>query len=539
MAETKNKIYSNLNLVEFIDALKGNIDLVLPLYQRDASWSEELRKSFLKKIDKDKTFLNSIILVKKCDDSLKFEVVDGQQRLLSLLINDESDLQKPLEIQINSYCLRLIREFDEFLDIDPIQTTCNKQRLENAYFNWIVYDNMPSGELLFQNINIDTRKLSVFDEFIGRAFQTDTNNEKFKFVKALKNAVAMDQLGYNYNLSQLKDFKDTVSVPFDPVDYDWTLRLLLGHCVSFTFPKAKFNNIKMQNIVNDNLRNELKTAQPNVIESIRENLAKLTEAITQNRLFLSRRHARSCCQGENFVIDKFQLLQIYLMSYDTWLPADKCRDLFKLYLENPVDEQHNNAITFVTQNLDLSEKFESKAKSFERKDLCLGDWLLFYALNFLEDEDEGKTIFINAAKNIQVSNGTLEKIFEQIFKEMKEQYSIKKFKFPRYSGEIEHFVAQRNSSSSIDETLINSYANLCLIPNGINQSLRDQSISQKAKIICKQNSESKETLLPKLTFTALAVTKLKNDEERILNVLNDFWLNFTKEMQYKLKSMDN
>lgn len=95
----------------------------------------------------------------------------------------------------------------------------------------------------------------------------------------------MDQLGYNYNLSQLKDFKDTISVPFDPVDYDWTLRLLLGHCVSFTFPKAKFNNIKMQNIVNDNLRNELKTAQPNVIESIRENLAKLTEAITQNRLF--------------------------------------------------------------------------------------------------------------------------------------------------------------------------------------------------------------------------------------------------------------
>lgn len=70
MAETKNKIYSNLNLIEFIDALKGNIDLVLPLYQREASWSEKLRKSFLKKIDKDKTFLNSIILVKKCDDSL-------------------------------------------------------------------------------------------------------------------------------------------------------------------------------------------------------------------------------------------------------------------------------------------------------------------------------------------------------------------------------------------------------------------------------------------------------------------------------------
>lgn len=124
MAETKNKIYSNLNVVEFIDALTGNIDLILPLYQRDASWSEELRKSFLKKIDKNKTFLNSIILVKKCDDSLKFEVVDGQQRLLSLLINDESDLQKPLEIQINSFSLRLIREFDEFLDIDPIQITC-------------------------------------------------------------------------------------------------------------------------------------------------------------------------------------------------------------------------------------------------------------------------------------------------------------------------------------------------------------------------------------------------------------------------------
>ena len=536
MAETKNKIYSNLNVVEFIDALTGNIDLILPLYQRDASWSEELRKSFLKKIDKDKTFLNSIILVKKCDDSLKFEVVDGQQRLLSLLINDESDLQKPLEIQINSYCLRLIREFDEFLDIDPIQTTCNKQRLKNAYFNWIVYDNMPSGEQLFQNINIDTRKLSVFDEFIGRAFQTDTNNEKFKFVKALKNAVAMDQLGYNYNLSQLKDFKDTVSVPFDPVDYDWTLRLLLGHCVSFTFPKAKFNNIKMQNIVNDNLRNELKTAQPNVIESIRENLAKLTEAITQNRLFLSRRHAKSCCQDTN--IDEFQLLQIYLMSYDTWLPTDKCRDLFKLYLENPDNPQQdkNKAITFVIQNLDLSKNFKSKAKSFKRKDLCLSDWLLFYALNFL---DEGKTIFIKAAKDIQVSNGTSAEIFEQIFKEMKEHYSIKKFKFPRYSGEIEHFVAQRNSTSSIDETLINSYANLCLIPNGINQSLRDLSISQKANIICKQNKESKEIFPPKLTFTALAVTKLKNDEERILNVLNDFWLNFTKEMQYKLKSMDN
>ena len=213
---------------------------------------------------------------------------------------------------------------------------------------------------------------------------------------------------------------------------------------------------------------------------------------------------------------------------------------FKLYLENPGDKQHNNAITFVTQNLDLSEKFESNAKSFERKDLCLGDWLLFYALNFL---DEGKTIFIKAAKDIQVSNGTSAEIFEQIFKEMKEQYSIKKFKFPRYSGEIEHFVAQRNSSSSIDETLINSYANLCLIPNGINQSLRDQSISQKAKIICKQNSESKETLLPKLTFTALAAKKLEDelnsDEEKLLNVLNDFWLNFTKEMQYKLKSMDN
>ncbi|WP_304468746.1 hypothetical protein [uncultured Parasutterella sp.] len=415
--------------------------------------------------------------------------------------------------------------------------------LENAYFNWIVYDNMPSGEQLFQNINIDTRKLSVFDEFIGRAFQTDTNNEKFKFVKALKNAVAMDQLGYNYNLSQLKDFKDTISVPFDPVDYDWTLRLLLGHCVSFTFPKAKFNNIKMQNIVNDNLRNELKTAQPNVIESIRENLAKLTEAITQNRLFLSRRHARICCQDTNIV--EFQLLQIYLMSYDTWLPTDKCMDLFKLYLENPDNPQQdkNKAITFVTQNLDLSKKFESKAKSFERKDLCLGDWLLFYALNFLEDEDEGKTIFINAAKNIQVSNGTFEKIFKQIFTEMKEQYSNKKFKFPRYSGEIEHFVAQRNSSSSIDETLINSYANLCLIPNGINQSLRDQSAFRKAEIICAPNSESKETLLPKLTFTALAAKKLEDelnsDEEKLLNVLNDFWLNFTKEMQYKLKSMDN
>ena len=50
MVETKNKIYNNQNLVEFIDAQKGNIDLILPLYQRDASWSEELRKSFLKKI---------------------------------------------------------------------------------------------------------------------------------------------------------------------------------------------------------------------------------------------------------------------------------------------------------------------------------------------------------------------------------------------------------------------------------------------------------------------------------------------------------
>lgn len=537
MVETKNKIYNNQNLVEFIDALKGNIDLILPLYQRDVSWSEELRKSFLKKIDKDKTFLNSIVLVKKCDNSLKFEVVDGQQRLLSLLINDESDLQKPLEIQINSYRLRLIREFDEFLDIEPIQITCNIRRLENAYFNWIVYDNEPSGEQLFQSINIDTRKLSVFDEFIGRAFQADTNSEKFKFVKALKNAVARDQLGYDYDPCQLKDFTDKISVPFDPVDFDWTLRLLLGHCVSFTFPKAKFNNIKMQNIVNDNLRKELKTAQPNVIESIRENLAKVTDAITQNRLFLSRRHAKSCCQDTNFVIDKFRefrLLQIYLMSYDTWLPTDKCRDLFKLYLENP---DNPKAITFVIQNLDLSKNFKNKTKYFDRKDLFLGDWLLFYALNFLGDED--KTIFIKAAKDIQVSNGTSAEIFEQIFKEMKEQYSIKKFKFPRYSGEIEHFVAQRNSSSSIDETLINSYANLCLIPNGINQSLRDQQISQKAKIICKQNSESKEIFLPKLTFTALAVTKLKNDEERILNVLNDFWLHFTKEMQYKLKSMDN
>lgn len=56
MAETKNKIYSNLNVVEFIDALTGNIDLILPLYQRDASWSEELRKSFLKRSTRIRRF---------------------------------------------------------------------------------------------------------------------------------------------------------------------------------------------------------------------------------------------------------------------------------------------------------------------------------------------------------------------------------------------------------------------------------------------------------------------------------------------------
>ena len=88
----------------------GNNQYIIPPYQRQYSWQEEqcselfedLKRAFLE-YSKDGYFLGNIIIAKNSDDKNKLEVIDGQQRLITLTLfikvlltqdNENDDLKK-------------------------------------------------------------------------------------------------------------------------------------------------------------------------------------------------------------------------------------------------------------------------------------------------------------------------------------------------------------------------------------------------------------------------------------------------------------
>lgn len=160
----------------------------------------------------------------------------------------------------------------------------------------------------------------------------------------------------------------------------------------------------------------------------------------------------------------------------------------------------------------------------------------FLLINYKEGR-KAEDIFLDSWKNAWVSLVTLgvslnevnEETAKEIFDKLKEIYSLedKPVKIiPRFSGEIEHWVARNVTGTTTDLSpkLIETFGNLCLIPQGVNQSIGNETPQNKAG---KLNQSDIQNFLPKLTFTILSTAKLSGITlDNLMIFLNIFWSEF-------------
>lgn len=114
----------NQNLIEFFeeeishysDEQTPTLSFTVPLYQREYAWGVEEKKLFCDTLKSDKSceFLGTIIL-QRSDNPFIFEIIDGQQRLTTLL-NLNSSGKDPIygTFKVENKKISLQRSFDKW-----------------------------------------------------------------------------------------------------------------------------------------------------------------------------------------------------------------------------------------------------------------------------------------------------------------------------------------------------------------------------------------------------------------------------------------
>lgn len=446
MKEIKKPIVRiNLNLQEFFEAEKSGLRInddeiltfVIPLYQREYSWAESEIKSFTDQFKNNEScFLGSIIL-QRTSEPYSFEIIDGQQRLTTLLNLSSSNKDSIYGIfKLDDRKIRLIREFDKWKeDKKHIKSYEKEAELYNhatkATFNWIVYDdNKVSSETLFQRINIDSKPLSVFDEFKALFIQSETKCMtsgptkpiQWKKIENLltRKCQKNPDLG-NFSLASIfgENNDKNLQYEFNGFDHDWLLRQFLAICYyivldsdGFTdhnFYKQSKSNLNKNDPFREALRTQkFKLSKSKALVSFVERYSSelksviniLTGGIEKQDLLINRNQI-SILSQEKISENKLLLLslQIFAMSFQTWLSEnsyDQCALIFKNYYEKIKDKQK-----------------DGQAYKLDRNDIENISFTTIVSLLKFKDS-KGKISETNLFKSLQEFQLLKDKGFEQV-----------------------------------------------------------------------------------------------------------------------------
>ena len=382
----KPKVRINQNLIEFFEEELLNhgkeqdptLALTIPLYQREYSWGPDEKKLFSDSLKNNSgcTFMGTIIL-QTGDCPCTFEVIDGQQRLTTLL-NLNSRNKNPIygTFKFKNKKISLERSFDKW-ERDQTQEEVQTSLIETdeiilrAKFNWIVYTKDSSGdksssETLFQRINIDSKLLSVFDEFKALYIQAESREDiqKPKEVISWKkienlfvtNSYENKECG-KLSLDEIlkNGYKNNLLYEFDEFDHEWLLRQFLAICYQIlsTNPKdRKFyqdnkSTLKDKDPIRKKIR-EIKFFTSCSNEELSKGfqigkvISTLIQGIENNEILISRHQLTepsinalqegiSKKQTDNSAIFLLLSFQIFAMSFQTWLSSNNYDQCFLIY----------------------------------------------------------------------------------------------------------------------------------------------------------------------------------------------------------------
>lgn len=382
----KPDVKINQNLIEFFEDELNNyrekqeptLTLTIPLYQREYAWGPDEKKLFSDnlKYESRSSFMGTIIL-QRGDNPFTFEVIDGQQRLTTLL-NLNSQGKDPIygTFKLKNKKISLGRIFDKWKEDQTQENFQSSLReadeiIKKAKFNWIIYPEdisreKTSSETLFQRINIDSKLLSVFDEFKAHYIQAEYREhiselkesipwkriEKLFVINNYKNIIP-ENLSIDNFLN--KDSDSNLFCEFDEFEHEWLLRQFLAICYQIlsTNPKDRKFYRENKSMLNDRdpIRKEIRDTKfftscsnkelPKGFQ-IGKVISTLIQGIQNNEILISRHQLKdlsinSLQKGNTQKpADKdalFLLLsfQIFAMSFQTWLSSNSYDQCFLIY----------------------------------------------------------------------------------------------------------------------------------------------------------------------------------------------------------------
>lgn len=566
------------------------VELQIPLFQRDLSWDQSLISEFKASYEDQETFLGTIVLLEspqlqESSCKKKFIVIDGQQRLSALFTSDFNDpaLQKGIKISIDGLKTEYVSYSREFFAWKDGETEVQEVSflslgIKNAKFNWVVYSSdYSNAEQIFEKINVDSKELSTFDTFKAYCIRNGIIPTEGTFWKNLKNSVALQLIGDNTGFSKEKDkyekdpegwlFSTGPGFEFDEEDFEWRLRQLLAIACFAANPQEKKYYLaeKRDCKSNDALKEKWKESATNQknLKNIFDKFEKIQNGVKEKDLLIRRPNIELAdTHARNPLLFDFQ---VYSMAYDYWISSNNCAYLFKNFVEHS-DSGETNEVEICKKTIEdlyaedflqnatgsleelkkvlrpLTRLVEIKklklAKRPSRRELWISDWLLLYCLT---QHNEIHGAFLNAwnkANDIinifedQKSDGN--KIFEEPRSIYGQDGSLKGG-IPSYCDQVEHWVAQENHQNATPQFL-NWFGNLCLIPGSDNASLSNQPIDGKTNYIEKYCRDLSRYYLPKLVFTSLVTKQRKpgTSVDDLIIFLTIFWAHFLTDDEFAL-----
>lgn len=388
----KPKVRINQNLIEFFEEELLNcgekqdstLTFTIPLYQREYSWGPDEKKLFSNNLKNNSgcTFMGTIIL-QRSNSPFTFEVIDGQQRLTTLLNLNSPDKDQIYGIfKFKNNKISLERIFDKWKRVqtqEEVQTSFieTDEIILKAKFNWIIftkdlYGDKSSSEKLFQRINIDSKLLSVFDEFKAHYIQAEYRGD----ISEPKEVIPWKKIENLFVTNTYKNIKpERLSITdilnndnradlfceFNELEHEWLLRQFLAVCYQILRSNSKERKFYKDNksTLNDKdpIRKEIRDIKFFSFCS-NEGLSKglqigkvistLIQGIGNNELLISRNQVKDLSkinalqkgntqnQADKDALFLLLSFQIFSMSFQTWLSSntyDQCFLIYKNYYE--------------------------------------------------------------------------------------------------------------------------------------------------------------------------------------------------------------
>lgn len=568
--------------------------LCIPYWQRDYDWGKGLIARFIDDLEKSSShpFRVGTVVLGRLAGSNEFIVIDGQQRLrtinnLCLYAQKCEALSLPLYYGVGEDKLLLNKELCESTDqatAEQISAFTNwdktidvsvnlKDLLKRIHLHVIVATFNTGGiedvegafnramSSLFSRINVQAKPLDDIDLVKARLLlrlreKEDIDVSSFSRVWETARAIVMT----NSNCGEVDKLLNTklddrgiekIEEYIDKDMDDETLRLqfsryllmvnaLYRNDIGFIKQYSSSDLRAINGPIKEKFQDLLSDAPLQAVEGFFKTLEEVNNIFLQWRPYLLVRRSQLIEDNEIYTKDaevdrlKLRFLQMQCVvnagspSSRNWLESKFLFLILKELLNSP--DAYSNQSTFEELLRNLENNLFTQISDQNESGLTARDWFLWRTL-FDKSEQESylKQIMLKGLSAMDLKKFNNYQSLEDLYDEIRKISKNHIVDFPRVTGatQIEHWVARTDNKSKLCE----DFANKAHIAVGVNQSLSDKRVQEKATNI-------KGEWWPTLKFLAI-VTQLhdlkeiktqqdstdKGTEniENFLKMLKDFW----------------